>query len=212
MIEIDYDEKQQNESVPLQLALKYGFVTPWTSMTVVKSKQKQLVLEIEEKLDKERRRRESIKKAQETQKKLKGLQSEKSTVDNSNSSNHLFNARASRKHSTVTTLTDQCQKKDKHLFTGLNKINKYSNKQIIRKSFAETYENNNNNNDIIRTNSVNKKIDDIPETEHQPTVFKRVHTVMLAEQMQWFEDDYVKLEALGEPGTFGMAFKCYKKK
>eukprot|EP01084_Bolivina_argentea_P026347 48988_1 len=60
-------------------------------------------------------------------------------------------------------------------------------------------------------NEIDEKDEEIPETERQPTVFKRAHTVMLTEQMQWFEDDYVKLEPLGEPGTFGMAFKCYKK-
>jgi len=47
--------------------------------------------------------------------------------------------------------------------------------------------------------------------ETNELVLKRAGTVMLTDQMQWFEDDYVKLEPLGEPGTFGMAFKCHKK-
>eukprot|EP01083_Nonionella_stella_P218767 784197_1 len=36
MIEIDDDEKKEAESLPLSIALKYQFVTPWTSMIVVK--------------------------------------------------------------------------------------------------------------------------------------------------------------------------------
>eukprot|EP01084_Bolivina_argentea_P279939 478657_1 len=36
MIEIDDDEKKEVESIPLSIALKYQFVTPWTSMIVVK--------------------------------------------------------------------------------------------------------------------------------------------------------------------------------
>eukprot|EP01084_Bolivina_argentea_P037428 69228_1 len=38
MIEIDDDEQKSNDSIPLQLALKYHFITPWTSMIVVKQK------------------------------------------------------------------------------------------------------------------------------------------------------------------------------
>eukprot|EP00483_Globobulimina_turgida_P013371 UN13395 len=36
MIEMDEDEQKQENKVPLQLAMKYKFVTPWTSMIVVK--------------------------------------------------------------------------------------------------------------------------------------------------------------------------------
>ena len=38
MIEMDDDEKKQDDLLPLSLALKYKFVTPWTSMIVVKKK------------------------------------------------------------------------------------------------------------------------------------------------------------------------------
>ena len=38
MIEMDDDEKKEQESLPLSLAIKYKFVTPWTSMIVVKEK------------------------------------------------------------------------------------------------------------------------------------------------------------------------------
>ena len=38
MIEMDNDEKEEDNSLPLSLALKYKFVTPWTSMIVVKKK------------------------------------------------------------------------------------------------------------------------------------------------------------------------------
>eukprot|EP01084_Bolivina_argentea_P045436 83637_1 len=31
-------KKKSNDSIPLQLALKYHFITPWTSMIVVKQK------------------------------------------------------------------------------------------------------------------------------------------------------------------------------
>eukprot|EP01084_Bolivina_argentea_P311557 539329_1 len=36
MIEIDQDEQKENDKYPLSIALKYQFVTPWTSMIVVK--------------------------------------------------------------------------------------------------------------------------------------------------------------------------------
>eukprot|EP01084_Bolivina_argentea_P162769 283218_1 len=68
---------------------------------------------------------------------------------------------------------------------------------------AEAFEqsdNDNNNND---------------EKSNGPIVLKRQHTVMITQenngQMRWFEDYYKVLEPLGEPGTFGMAFKCFKK-
>ncbi len=38
MIELDDDEKKDNDSFPMSLAMKYKFVTPWTSMIVVKKK------------------------------------------------------------------------------------------------------------------------------------------------------------------------------
>eukprot|EP00484_Ammonia_sp_Unknown_P017184 CAMPEP_0197027774 /NCGR_PEP_ID=MMETSP1384-20130603/7651_1 /TAXON_ID=29189 /ORGANISM="Ammonia sp." /LENGTH=928 /DNA_ID=CAMNT_0042456677 /DNA_START=52 /DNA_END=2838 /DNA_ORIENTATION=- len=38
MLEIDDDEKKESDAVPLSLAMKYRFVTPWTSMVVVKKK------------------------------------------------------------------------------------------------------------------------------------------------------------------------------
>ena len=40
MIEIDEDEEKEKESLPLSLAMKYKFVTPWTSMIVVKKKKR----------------------------------------------------------------------------------------------------------------------------------------------------------------------------
>ncbi len=36
MIEMDNNGKKQYESLPLNLALKYQFITPWTSMMVKK--------------------------------------------------------------------------------------------------------------------------------------------------------------------------------
>ena len=38
MIEMDDDEEKEEESLGLKLGLKYKFVTPWTSMIVVKKK------------------------------------------------------------------------------------------------------------------------------------------------------------------------------
>eukprot|EP01083_Nonionella_stella_P034416 94207_1 len=59
-------------------------------------------------------------------------------------------------------------------------------------------------NTTITTTSLEKQ-------QTNPLVFKRAHTVMLTEEMQWFDEHYVKQEPLGEPGTFGMAFRCYKR-
>eukprot|EP01084_Bolivina_argentea_P311197 538636_1 len=67
---------------------------------------------------------------------------------------------------------------------------------------------------VTRIESEDQKEDPayMDRSQSNSMVFKRAHTVMLtSEEMQWFEDDYVKLEPLGEPGTFGMAFKCHKK-
>eukprot|EP01084_Bolivina_argentea_P026346 48986_1 len=54
---------------------------------------------------------------------------------------------------------------------------------------------------------------DAPEEKYAraPTIIKRVSTIMVTSELLWFEDDYVLCDPLGEPGTFGMAFSCYKR-
>ena len=49
------------------------------------------------------------------------------------------------------------------------------------------------------------------ELEREPTIVKRASTIMITNQLLWFEDDYVLCDPLGEPGAFGMAYSCYKR-
>ena len=58
-----------------------------------------------------------------------------------------------------------------------------------------------------------------PDTEHEhkeaEPVLKLAKTLWVPDdgeaQARWFEDSFVMKEPLGEPGTFGMAFRCHKK-
>eukprot|EP01083_Nonionella_stella_P000491 1390_1 len=49
------------------------------------------------------------------------------------------------------------------------------------------------------------------DLQRTPTILKKVSTIMITSTLRWFEDDYIKGDPLGEPGTFGMAFQCRKR-
>eukprot|EP01083_Nonionella_stella_P225493 801631_1 len=49
------------------------------------------------------------------------------------------------------------------------------------------------------------------DDEDAPWLENKNRTIFITRQIRYFVDDYIKEESLGEPGTFGTAYKCYKK-
>eukprot|EP01083_Nonionella_stella_P239460 838063_1 len=84
----------------------------------------------------------------------------------------------------------------------------------------QTLDNDKHNNNSINNNEHNEtntlqmtstdSTDEKDEIKGEPTELTRIKSLILTDEPRWFEDHYKKLSPLGEPGTFGMAFRCHK--
>ncbi len=53
---------------------------------------------------------------------------------------------------------------------------------------------------------------DEEKSDGEPPGLIKVKTIFVTQQFRHFEDDYVVVQSIGEPGQFGVAYECYRAK